>query len=173
MAADRDGDGAFWSKVQKQELPHCGLCDPATRQVELDDGRIARCPRCHPLQDALMPQTWRCGACHALIYRDQRGLPCSKHRTVAGWHREFDQAQAGRQDPLMPDPGTETGAKAARTQLAARPRPAAPAADPMAGLWGEALARAQVAEARAARERELPPDAPEDTDADDDYEPPF
>lgn len=29
---------------------HCGRCDPRTRQVELQDGRPARCPRCHPLR---------------------------------------------------------------------------------------------------------------------------
>jgi hypothetical protein len=28
--------------------PWCGSCDEATRQVEQDDGRVARCPRCHP-----------------------------------------------------------------------------------------------------------------------------
>ncbi|WP_189257330.1 hypothetical protein [Lentzea flava] len=26
----------------------CGTCDERTRQVELDDGRPARCPQCHP-----------------------------------------------------------------------------------------------------------------------------
>lgn len=30
----------------------CGECDSRTRQVELDDGRPARCPRCHPLRKA-------------------------------------------------------------------------------------------------------------------------
>jgi len=30
----------------------CGDCDSRTRQVELDDGRPARCPRCHPLRVA-------------------------------------------------------------------------------------------------------------------------
>lgn len=28
----------------------CGDCDPNTRQLELEDGRVARCPRCHPLR---------------------------------------------------------------------------------------------------------------------------
>lgn len=28
----------------------CGGCDSRTRQVELDDDRIARCPVCHPLR---------------------------------------------------------------------------------------------------------------------------
>jgi hypothetical protein len=28
--------------------PHCGTCDPNGRWVEQDDGRVARCPRCHP-----------------------------------------------------------------------------------------------------------------------------
>lgn len=27
----------------------CGECDERTRQLELDDGRAARCPSCHPL----------------------------------------------------------------------------------------------------------------------------
>ena len=30
-------------------LAWCGKCDPDTRQVELDDGRVARCGVCHPL----------------------------------------------------------------------------------------------------------------------------
>lgn len=30
-------------------LAWCGQCDQETRQVELDDGRMARCARCHPL----------------------------------------------------------------------------------------------------------------------------
>lgn len=27
----------------------CGTCDDHTRQIELDDGRMARCPSCHPI----------------------------------------------------------------------------------------------------------------------------
>lgn len=30
--------------------PWCGDCDPRTRLAELDDGRIRRCPACHPLR---------------------------------------------------------------------------------------------------------------------------
>lgn len=30
----------------------CGQCDRDTKQVELQDGRLARCPRCHPLRSA-------------------------------------------------------------------------------------------------------------------------
>jgi hypothetical protein len=34
--------------------PWCGNCDDdRTRRVELDDGRVARCPECHPLRDNL------------------------------------------------------------------------------------------------------------------------
>jgi hypothetical protein len=33
----------------RQPPPWCGTCDETTRQVETDDGRPARCPRCHPL----------------------------------------------------------------------------------------------------------------------------
>lgn len=29
--------------------PHCGVCDPNTRQREDDEGRPSRCPACHPL----------------------------------------------------------------------------------------------------------------------------
>lgn len=32
--------------------PWCGECDEHTRQVERDDGRVARCSRCHPLRKA-------------------------------------------------------------------------------------------------------------------------
>lgn len=30
--------------------PWCRACDERTRQVELDDGRLARCSVCHPLR---------------------------------------------------------------------------------------------------------------------------
>lgn len=30
----------------------CGQCDPETKQVELEGGRMGRCPRCHPLRSA-------------------------------------------------------------------------------------------------------------------------
>ena len=63
--------------------------------------------------------------CHALIYRDQRGLPCSAHRTVDGWHRDYDLARLGAA-PMLPNPVTEAGATAARALLAARPRPDEP-----------------------------------------------
>jgi hypothetical protein len=33
----------------RQPPAWCGACDETTRQVETDDGRPARCPRCHPL----------------------------------------------------------------------------------------------------------------------------
>jgi hypothetical protein len=144
MAVDPNGDRPFWSGVEKQELPHCGACDPVTRHIERDDGRIARCPDCHPLQDALLPQHWRCPICRALIYRDQRGMPCDKHRTVIGWRHAYDAAQSGA-DTLMPNATTETGAKSARTLLAHRPRP----------------------EAEPATDQD-PPEVP-----DDDWEPPF
>ncbi|WP_027944247.1 hypothetical protein [Amycolatopsis taiwanensis] len=38
----------------KLEVVHtwCGQCDERTRQIELDDGRPARCPRCHHLRTA-------------------------------------------------------------------------------------------------------------------------
>jgi hypothetical protein len=32
--------------------PWCGTCDPRTRQVELADGRVKRCPYCHPMLTA-------------------------------------------------------------------------------------------------------------------------
>jgi hypothetical protein len=127
-AVDPNGDGAFWSGVQRQALPHCGVCDPVTRQLE-DGDRAVRCPRCHPLQDELLPQTWRCPVCRALIYRDQRGLPCDKHRTIIGWRHAYDQARSGAAT-LLPNPVTEAGAADARAQLAARPRPPAPETPP-------------------------------------------
>lgn len=30
----------------------CGRCDPQTNHVELEDGRVARCPQCHPGRSA-------------------------------------------------------------------------------------------------------------------------
>jgi len=173
--AERDGDTAYWQKVQKEELPHCGLCDPVTRHVERGDGRVELCSRCHPLQDALLPQTWRCPACHALIYRTERGLPCDKHRTIIGWRAAYDAARSGA-EPLLPNPVTEAGATTARGLLAGRPRAADPDGGPAAGLWGEALARQQAAEARAARIPDPPPDDGDGEEAppdDDEYRPPF
>lgn len=35
--------------------PWCGKCDQATRQRERDDGRMERCPDCHPLREAGEP----------------------------------------------------------------------------------------------------------------------
>lgn len=119
MADDRDGNGHFWSKVETEALPHCGQCD-RTRHVEGADGRLIRCPRCHPLQGDPMPQ--------------------------------------GRPRPGEPPPPVRSGryaeaAAEARSMLENRPRPdkrAGQAAAP-AALTGEALARQQLAEARAAR----------------------
>jgi hypothetical protein len=67
--------------------------------------------------------------CRALIYRDQRGLPCDKHRTIIGWRHAYDQARSGAAT-LLPNPVTEAGAADARAQLAARPRPPAPETPP-------------------------------------------
>lgn len=120
MARDPNGDRDFWQKVQKEELPHCGSCDPYSRLVERGDGRMERCPRCHPLQDALLPQHWRCPACRALIPRSERGLPCNLHRTVTAFRAAYDLAQAGQEQLTLANPATETGAKSARAQLAER-----------------------------------------------------
>jgi len=129
VARDPNGDTAFWQKVQKEELPHCGQCDPYTRQIERDDGRVERCPRCHPLQDALLPQHWRCPACRALIPRVDRGLPCGMHRTVTGFRAAYDEALSGQDQLPLVNPTTESGAKDARAQLADR----LPAVEPAAG----------------------------------------
>jgi hypothetical protein len=152
--AERDGDAAYFGALhEKGEVPHCGLCDPATRHIEREDGRIIRCPQCWPPYadkahapgpHDLLPQHWRCGGCHRLIYVNERGVPCDRHRTVEGWHRDSDAAQSGI-EPLMDNPTTETGAKSARTLLAHRPRP----------------------EAEPATDQD-PPEVP-----DDDWEPPF
>jgi hypothetical protein len=117
--ADRDGDTAFWSRLEHADLPHCGQCD-RTRHVEHADGRLARCPTCHPLQGETMPQ-----GC------PRPGVPAPSART----ERWADAAAE------------------ARRMLENRPRPDKPAgqAAAPAALTGEALARAQVAEARAAR----------------------
>jgi hypothetical protein len=66
VAADREshspgrlrGDGPWWTAAASQQPkqpaqlnPPCGNCDP-NRQVRLPDGRMARCPGCHPLRQA-------------------------------------------------------------------------------------------------------------------------
>jgi hypothetical protein len=115
---DRDGDSDFWSRLNREELPHCGQCD-RTRHVEGDGGRLTRCPTCHPLAGEPMPQT--------------------------------------RRRPGEPDPPARTeryaeAAAEARRMLADRPRPLTdPGAPDTPRLYGEALAREQLAEARAAR----------------------
>jgi hypothetical protein len=125
VVADRDGDGEFWTKVGSEEVPHCGLCDH-TRHIEQDDGRVARCPRCWPphadkpnaprLGD-LLPQHWRCGRCHAVIYRTDRDLPCEMHRAVSRWQADYDEAQSGQQALAIVNPVTEAGAAVARARL--------------------------------------------------------
>ncbi|WP_242882647.1 hypothetical protein [Actinomadura litoris] len=49
-------DGPWWTKAARQARPHpaqpnwCGRCEsPQRRMVELPDGRMQRCPECHPL----------------------------------------------------------------------------------------------------------------------------
>lgn len=37
---------------------HCGQCN-TNRQIDLPDGRVARCPRCHPLRDTTRRITCR------------------------------------------------------------------------------------------------------------------
>jgi hypothetical protein len=117
--ADRDGDAAYWARLEREDLPHCGQCD-RTRHVEGDDGRLTRCPTCHPLQGDPMPQAL-----------PRPGEPPPSARTTR-W------AEAAAE---------------ARRMLEDRPRPGKPAgqAAALAALTGEALARAQLAEARAAR----------------------
>jgi hypothetical protein len=38
------------ARVPNGRAPHCGDCDPVTRQLDID-GHVARCPRCHPLRN--------------------------------------------------------------------------------------------------------------------------
>ena len=131
MASDRDGNSDFWSSVERAELPHCGQCD-RTRHVEGADGRLERCPNCHPLTGEPMPQT-----------RRRPGEPAPPART----ERYADAAAE------------------ARRMLAARPRPLSDLGAPdTARLYGEALARRQLAEARAARLPDDPAGQPPDGD---------
>lgn len=39
-------------KIPSPRPEWCHQCDEHTRQIELEDGRLLRCPRCHPLRDA-------------------------------------------------------------------------------------------------------------------------
>jgi hypothetical protein len=90
---DRDGDGSFWSALNREELPHCGQCDP-TRHVEGADGRLTRCPNCHPLQGQPMPQA-----------RARRGEPPPSTRTPR-WSDAAAQARRtleNRHRPTDPD----------------------------------------------------------------------
>jgi hypothetical protein len=41
--------GAHGTSASPARPPWCGQCDQGTRLIELDDDRMARCPRCHPL----------------------------------------------------------------------------------------------------------------------------
>ena len=131
MAYRDDAAPGFWSGVEREELPHCGQCD-RTRHVEGDDGRLTRCPVCHPLTGDPMPQ-----------HRTRPGEPAPSART--GRYAE--------------------AAAEARRMLDGRPRPdrRGQAAAPDA-LTGEALARRQLAEARAGRLPDDPAGQPPDGD---------
>jgi len=132
--AERDGDSAFWSKVKTEDLPRCGLCD-RTRHVEGADGRLARCPNCHPLQADPMPQA-----------RPRPGEPPPSVRTER-WgeaaptaRRMLDGRPRPRSDPGAPDTGRLAGAPLARAPgeegRAARlpdPPPDPPPGDPPDG----------------------------------------
>ena len=101
MASDRDGNSDFWAKVQREELPPCGQCD-RTRHVERD-GRLIRCPNCHPLQGETMPQA-----------RPRPGDPPPSART----ERWADAAaEARRMLDGRPRPGKPAGQAAAPAAL--------------------------------------------------------
>lgn len=47
-------DGPWWHRTRAAAAPPpkppwCGQCDENTRQVDTDDGKVARCQNCHPL----------------------------------------------------------------------------------------------------------------------------
>jgi hypothetical protein len=111
--ADRDGDSAFWSRLDREDLPHCGQCDPS-RHAEGADGRLIRCPNCHPLQGELMPQA-----------RPRPGEPAPSVRTER-WADAAAEARRMLEERPRPDkragqaaaPAALTGAALARAQLA-------------------------------------------------------
>lgn len=49
--------------------PWCGTCDQRTRLHERADGRLERCPHCHPTPSRQLSQYARCGGCRTTIYR--------------------------------------------------------------------------------------------------------
>jgi hypothetical protein len=99
--ADRDGDSAFWSRLDREDLPHCGQCDPS-RHAEGADGRLIRCPTCHPLQGDPMPQA-----------RPRPGEPAAEARRMLE-ERPRPDKRAGQ----AAAPAALTGAALARAQLA-------------------------------------------------------
>lgn len=99
---DRDGDSDFWSRLNHEDLPHCGQCD-RTRHVEGDGGRLTRCPNCHPLAGDPMPQN-----------RPRPGEPAPPART--GRYADA-AADARRMLENRPRPGKPAGQAAAPDAL--------------------------------------------------------
>ncbi|WP_154674224.1 hypothetical protein [Nakamurella lactea] len=55
-----DGPPDAESPIRSRRLPWCGTCDDErTRHIRLEDGRMGRCPRCHPLNVATGPANGR------------------------------------------------------------------------------------------------------------------
>jgi len=102
MAYRDDSGPDFWSSVEREELPHCGQCD-RTRHVEGADGRLERCPNCHPLTGEPMPQT-----------RRRPGEPAPSART--GRYADA-AADARRMLENRPRPGKPAGQAAAPEAL--------------------------------------------------------
>jgi hypothetical protein len=130
----------------------CHECDPHTRQIELPDGRVARCPNCHALRKKLLPQYARCNGCLAVIYRTDAGLSCEgkgHHRVVEEWRALYDVAtvEAGR--------AAQAAREQARRERAEHTADAAEAErqreEAMAYLHGPELAKAQADESRRRR----------------------
>jgi hypothetical protein len=68
---------------QRPEMPpRCGGCDP-TRHVTGPDGRVRRCPVCHPLRDQRLAQHRDCPAGCGTVLLVTDHTPCSEHD--AGW----------------------------------------------------------------------------------------
>lgn len=68
------------AEASDKRPPHCGICDPRTRQVtvDLERGTVRRCPDCSPSRHKLLAQHKRCTGCKMVVYTwDSK--PCGNH----------------------------------------------------------------------------------------------
>ena len=72
----------YAAELDDSKPPHCGRCDPGTRQIWLnrDGTSVQRCPDCHPSRRKTLVQHKRCPECRMIIYAWDYGK-CGQHES--------------------------------------------------------------------------------------------